>query len=452
MTVSYEENNMDMKETTYKETKNENTGLKEGYSIFENSAPSVQYPLTITDSEIVELKNELKADYNIEIEQCDFSLQDVEDKVIPIDKEIASCLAPISQALPSLATNAVALDTAGIPLFTVKFDGNLLEMKDLYIKNNGHAISNLSGEGSHWGKQADLDQINPAKLQGAAIASSAFAVASVVTSTYYLKNITDAINDLKQDTKDILSFLNHDKQSRMEANFETLKSIYNLLETIKKDKNLAEIKMNQLGRIEQDFAQDIKFYGKQVTADLNEYISAHRKKKNEYKSLNKMKNDINYQKWCIVAYSLSRLVEIAITENYSKEYIDSIRAELVKNQEDFRKECEPIASKVYIHNSTRINNVLKSEVADVLLVASALAEMTPLSKLNVDDAIENKSDKINDAIHKQSSKLSQSVKAGLEDNINKSYIDKLDLMSAFYNKPLEILSDGEDYYLKYDSE
>lgn len=260
-----------------------------------------------------------------------------------------------------------------------------------------------------------------------------------------------AINELKQDTKDILNFLNHDKQAKMEANFETLKSIYDLLPTIKKDEKLAEIKMGQLGAIQKEFAQDIKFYKKQTKAALSDYVSAHRKKKNEIRLLGKVKDNLNYQKWCIIAYSLSRFLEIAITENYTKTYIESIKTELVNNQQLFEEQYDAIAPKVYKHIKSKPSNVLKSEAAEALLCASVIAEMTPLKRLNVDDAIENASDSLNADVHKRSRKIADEMKYDAEDKINGTFIERLDLINAVYNKPLEILCAGEDYYLKCDN-
>lgn len=224
-------------------------------------------------SELNNLTRIVDKENGITISQFDGELIPDEESLIPVPDNLASYVSVALQGVPGLATNAINYSTLNNTLYTVSFNGRNVLPEELYKKGNGHLISNLKGDGSHWGKQTDIDSFNTDFAKNVTIASSVFAVAAVATSMYYMKNINDKLADLEETTRSILEFLETDKQSQIEADLELLREIADNMETIKENEDLMQIKLTQFAAVQREAKRNIRFYRKQIHSSLRTYTS-----------------------------------------------------------------------------------------------------------------------------------------------------------------------------------
>ena len=135
------------------------------------------------------MENEL-IEYGIEINEI-VEVKSFDHK-IPIDKDDAIRLSSMLSATPILVTNRI-INNQVKGLYSITANGENVLPNMLSQKNNGSYISNLKGNGKGFGKQADINPFDSSVVNAATLASSVFAVASVATSQYYLKNIDDKL-------------------------------------------------------------------------------------------------------------------------------------------------------------------------------------------------------------------------------------------------------------------
>ena len=95
----------------------------------------------------------------------------------------------------------------------------------LVKRKNGAYMANQKGEKHGLGKYADIELMDKGKTNIAIIADSVFSAASAATSTYYLKNIDDKLEELQETLNEILAERKLDKQSRILGDLEMLEQI-----------------------------------------------------------------------------------------------------------------------------------------------------------------------------------------------------------------------------------
>ena len=324
--------------------------------------------------------NEL-AEYGIEFSETSdtFSYKNK----IPIDKDDAIRLSGILSAVPSLVSNEIVKDELGGCLYTISLDGKNILPDELMKKKNGKMISNTEGESGKFGKQADIDVYDSKIVDAATIASSVFAIASVATSQYYLKNIDDKLSEIQKTAREIMNFLEEDKQSKIESDFEILQNIITQMDMIKEDDALKSIKIEHISAIQRDSKSNIKFYKKYLEKALKEYKSNKMGGKQDDKIVKMVRQDYFYYKLSLQVYSLSKLAEIMMLSNFNEKYLNSVYDELRGYSIDIKDDINNILSVIYDYSYDKIDNKVKHGVASAMKTVGGAVDKTPLKKTDL---------------------------------------------------------------------
>lgn len=303
---------------------------------------------------------------------------------IPIGMDDAIRLSAMFSAAPALISNSIISQGVNSKtLYNITFNGQNVSPDMLMTKNNGSHISNLKSNGSGFGKQTDINAVDSSMINAATIASSVFAVASVVTSQYYLKSIDDKLSEIQKTTRDIMTFLEEDKQSKIESDFEILKDIIGHMGAIKADAALKAIKSEQISSIQRDAKSNIKFYKKLLDKALQEYISNKKGGKQDNKIIGWVRKDYFYYRLSLQVYSLAKLAEIMLMSSYNSDYLSDIYDELHNYSMNLKDDINHILSVIYDYSSDKFDNKVKIGFANTVKTVGKAFDKTPLRRTDL---------------------------------------------------------------------
>lgn len=401
----------------------------------------------IAVSELNNLTRIVDKENGITVSQFEGELLPGDGTLIPVPDNLASYVSTALQGVPGLATNAVNYNALDRTLYTVSFNGRNVLPEELYKKGNGHLISNLKGDGNHWGKQTDIDSFNTDFAKNVTVASSVFAVAAVATSMYYMKNINDKLADLEETTRSILEFLENDKQSQIEADLELLREIADNMDAIKDNEELMQIKLAQFAAVQREAKRNIRFYRKQIHSSLRTYTSKNKKKK-QNRSFNKLRADYEYYRFCLVEYAISKLIEIQLTDGYSADELDTAREELKNLNEKHQELNKHLRSKIRDFHFGKIQaKALKGLSSSLDFLGNVVYE-TPLGKTELDEALISLGHKSGTVTHKKASKATNKVLTEEDNTLMDPVIHSIKMIKATYNNQLEYIQTDDGAFLK----
>ncbi len=332
-----------------------------------------------------ERKNEISG-YGIEINELD--VPSSYDYKIPIDKDAAARLSSLFSAAPTLVANDIVRDQISSGLYTVTLDGKDVLPLQLFSKSGNEAyISNLKGEGGKFGRQADVKPFDSSVVDAAALASSVFAIASVATSQYYLKNIDDKLSEIQETTQHIMEFLEADKQSQLESDFEILGDIIDHMSAIKEDDTLRALKIEQISSIQRESRANIKFYKKLLEKALNDYIANKKGGKQDDKIVQWVRKDYFNYKLSLQVYSLTKLSEIMLLSNYNQDYLTGVYDELKDYSIDLKDDINHILTVIYDSSADKFDNKMKMGFAKTLRSVGNAVDKTPLKKTDLGEKL-----------------------------------------------------------------
>lgn len=383
----------------------------------------------------------------ITISQFEGEINPEDDSLIPVPDNLASYVSVALQGVPGLATNAINYSTLNNTLYTVSFNGRNVLPEELYTKGNGHLISNLKGDGSHWGKQTDIDSFNTDFAKNVTVASSVFAVAAVATSMYYMKNINDKLAGLEETTRSILEFLENDKQSQVEADLELLREIADNMDAIKENEDLMQIKLTQFAAVQRDTKKNIRFYRKQINSALRLYTSQNKKKK-QHHSFNKLRSEYEYYRFCLVEYAISKLIEIQLTEGYSAEELNTARDELKELNEKHQELNKHLRSKIRDYHFGKIQAKALKGLSSSLDFLGNVVYDTPLGKTELDETLISLGHKSGTVTRKKANRVTNKVLTEEDNSLVDPVIHSINMIKATYNNKLEYIQSEDGAFLK----
>lgn len=393
-----------------------------------------------------ELVGILKDEYGVEIVPYEADHDEKQRTLIPVPQDVAAELSIVTSAFPTLAANAAAQDALGKTAYAITFNGKDVHPEQLWQKKNGSYISNLKGENGHWGKQTDVNAIDNTATQGAMVASSVFAVAAMATSMYYMKNINDKLADLQETVQDVIAFLENDKQSQIETDMETLKDIASHMQTIKSNKDLKQVKMQQFSALQREAKKNVRFYEKQLRASLDQYIVS-KKDRKEKSALQKLRKEYFYYRICLLEYAVSKMIEIQITNSFSTSQLQNARSEIEKLSDKHKTLNNKLLSEIYGHRLDSLEAKALRGLSNTLDFMGGVIRSTPLGKTEIDEALIKLGKQSGNAVKNRTKKQVDQILSKEDYGIIDPIVESIQQMESTYHKPLELVRDGDDTFI-----
>lgn len=393
-----------------------------------------------------ELAEILKEEYGVEITPYEGKLSKTSRTLIPVPKDVAAELSVVTSSFPTLAANAAANDALSKTAYAITFNGKDVHPEQLWQKKNGNFISNLKGENGHWGKQTDVNVIDNTATQGAMVASSIFAVAAMATSMYYMKNINDKLADLQETVQDVIAFLENDKQSQIETDMDTLRDIANNMQTIKANKDLKQVKLQQFSALQREAKKNVRFYEKQLKASLDRY-TANKKDKKEKSALQKLKKEYFYYRICLLEYAISKMIEIQLTDSFSEAQLQNARSEIGKMSDKHKSMNNELITEMYGHHLGSLEAKAMKGLSNSLDFMGGVVRATPLGKTELDEALIKLGKQSGDVVKKRTKRQVDQVLTREDYGIIDPVVDSIRQMESTYHKPLELVRDGDETFI-----
>ena len=385
---------------------------------------------------------------SIVISECD---NIDKDKLIPIPKEASSQLSLMLSEVPSVANSIHNIQELGKTTYSITFKGNNVHPEQLAQKSNGSLFSNLRGEHG-FGKQTDINPLYHTKAQIGNVVNIGFAVASVITSTYYLHAINSEINAISEEVKSIKNLIMDNIDSGVEEGTSELIKLYNeLQQTEMSGVGLNERRLNyiidRLASISEVEGKSARHYKKSIERSIEKHSVG--KSKERKSSASDIEHDFFFYGISIKAYILAERLLAELTEaNDADAQFESRmserRDEYTKLYDEIRKVLREKVPSPKLATARLVGAILADTVIDKVVTEEGEEEFTVLTDKAGDafsELYNERADKaVDDVLH-------------YDKDFIKKFVEQIEANKASMQlEEVEIIVDDDGMYLMYEEE
>lgn len=381
-------------------------------------------------NELVELSKDMLLDARN-------SIQSEKTIKLPIG-QIASLGAKIASLVPELNRARQTLPDDGLYRLANASSGDALKM----AKNGNYwgAMKTANGKS----KMAQLTKVDPSELTKGTSAALNPATIMIAAALY---SIEKDLTDIKETQKKILSFLEIENESQIEADVESLMEItsnykYNW------DNEISVNSSHQLVTdIKNRSRKNVIAYQKKVGDAISskKLLVTQSKVKSELSDLEKK---FKYYRLSLYTLSFATMLDIMLSGNYKEEYLLSTSDEIQKLSEEY--------SQLFEKGSSYLEKLGSSEIkANALngigVAGKAIGGISFLKKGKVGEYLSEKGSHLeNNAIEMKCHPTKEfSV---VKEPGTKVFVEKMSNMNQIYNHTKEICFDKETIYLLSENE
>ena len=390
-------------------------------------------------SEIVNRKNELST-------ITDELLLDVRKEEIPKERSIAMPIAELS----SLGAGVSSL----IPAFNTVTQTTSMNVSGLYQLANASVGDTLkvAKNGNFWGafktaeggsKFAQLTAADPVSATNTIAMSANPATLMMSVALFSIEKELGNIADME---KQILSFLQIEKASEIEADVITLNDIIQKYKHNWDNEHYIASNHKMVLDIQRTARKNMISFQKSVTEALKakKLIVANGQVNS---TLNDLQKKFKYYRLSLYTFSLASMVEIMLSGNFKEENIENAIKEVRKNSDEYRSlfsECSVFLEK--LSNGSIENNVLKGLGTASNAMGKFIGSIPKIKEGQVDEFLQEAGGKLKSNASGISKEVIESF-AEVSDPNTGVFTRKMEEMIQIYDKTTEICFDKDNVYL-----
>ena len=268
---------------------------------------------------------------------------------------------------------------------------------------------------------------------------------TIMMMSVALVSIEQELGEIKELSKKIYSFLEHEKESEIESDLEILnRSIGDFRFNLEDEKYLIN-NHKQVMDIKRTSNKNMLFYKKEI----KDYLSKE-KLFTTNNSLNSIILDIQkkfrYYRLSLYIYSFSTFMEILLLGNYKTDYLLNKKNEL----DELDNEYLEVFNKALEYVKKNANKSLEGNVLTGLGSAGkAIGNLAEKVKIkNVDNWLNEKGDNLKQSGQNIKNDFITKFEEMKESN-SKPFINQIEKVDSIYNKTKEIYFDKENIYLEF---
>lgn len=364
---------------------------------------------------------------------CDFDEFSVDEKITFPLRELAS-LGAMFSSLPA-AFSAVA-QTAGKSKVLYEAIYSTGIGSKLLIKN-GITYGNIVN-----GKGTIVDRVAFKQVGNTAQAASSV---SMMFMALAIMAVNKALKDISANQKEIISFLEVDKQTQLKGDLVVLSDIIGDYQHNWNNEQFRTNREMQVLDIKRSAEQNILFYREMIEKKLGKQTFIHL---DASKVLNDVQVKFRYYKLALYLFAFSSFLDIMLLENFEESYLNSV----VEKINNYSAEYDSFYSK----SMESIEQYAKSSVQSRALQGIAIAgrfagkQIGKIpdkdNKLKIDDKLISGSDRLG-KFNDESIEKTVGLFSSVEDSGIKMFVEKIELLNRMYNKPIRLMFDQENLYL-----
>ncbi|MBO6240532.1 MAG: hypothetical protein J6O61_06770 [Butyrivibrio sp.] len=393
----------------------------------------------ISDNEIIENKNEI-------VKTSEELLLEVRNESIPKDKSIAMPIAElstlgagVSSLIPAFntVTQTTTMNVAGLYKLANASVGDTLK-----IAKNGNfwGAFKTAGGGSKFAQLAAADPIS-ATSSIAMKANPAILMMSVA-----LFSIEKELGTISETTKQILSYLEIEKESKIEGDLETLNGIISKYKHNWDNDLFIASNHKMVCDIQRTARENMISFQKSVDEVLNtkKFVVA---KGQVNDVLNNLQKKFQYYRLSLYTFGLASMTEVMLSGNFKEENISASVIEIRKNSDQYRElfsKCSVFLEK--LSNGSIEVNLLKGIGIAGNAVGKFIGNIPKIKDGQVDEFLQEKGGKLRNTatdISKETIELFSKV----SDPNTGIFMRKMAEMIQIYDKTTEICFDKDNIYL-----
>ena len=367
----------------------------------------------------------------------DLIVKDI-DSLIPADcitfplADLAS-LGTVFSSLPAAFSSAAQAAGKGKVLYEATFPvaGKLAEAKD----GSGFL-------GAIVGKKGIVGQARFHEVKGAAEAAGG---TSMMFMALAIMAINKSLKDISETQKEIISFLEIDKQTQLKGDLIILSEIIEDYQHNWKNCQYRSNREMQVLDIKRSAEQNILFYREMIEKKLGKQAFVHL---DTTKALNEAQSKFRYYKLALYLYAFSSFLDIMLLENFDAAYLNSIVSKIrnysLEYDQFFKKSLESVEK--YAANSLQARALQGIAIAGRFAGEQIAKIPDKDNKIKIDDKLISGSERL-DKFNADAIKKTVDSFTAVEDSGIKMFSEKIQLINHMHNETLHIMFDSENLYL-----
>lgn len=379
-------------------------------------------------------------------EMTETILVDVRKEDVPKDK---SLIMPLAE-LTTLGAGVSSL----LPMFNTITQTTQISTGGLYqLANQGVGdVLKIAKDGNFWGAFNTADGGSKfVKLKGADSVSATSTVAlkanpAMMMMAVALFVIEKEVEGIKNMQKEILSFLQIEKESEIEADVITLTDIVTKYKDNWDNERYIASNHKMVCDIQRTARKNMIAYRKLLSERLkSKQFLVMPDKMNTI--LTEMLKEFKYYRLSLYTFSVSSLAEIILSGNFKTENINSAINEIRSNSDEYRDlfaKCSVYLEK--LSKGSVETNVLKGIGTASNAMGKLIGNIPKVKEGQVDEFLIESGQKIKGSAQKVSKEIIGSFSEVSNPN-TASFIGKLEDMDMIYNKTTAICFDKDNLYL-----
>ena len=262
-----------------------------------------------------------------------------------------------------------------------------------------------------------------------------------------LMSIDKKLNKIQETQKEILRFLELDKESQIRGDLNTLTEILNNYKYNWDNELYKKSKLDLVQHLKRSASGNIDFYQNKIIASSAKKKGIH-VNKNAESLLVEIDNLFKNYQLSLYIYAFAYFLEVMLMGNFDKQYLDNVASEIEKRSIDYRT----LYSDCYQHideytKSTIEANLLKSASTVGKFTGETIAKIPLISKTQLDESLIAAGQFINKVGDEKAEKTIERYIQNRDSGVE-VFIDNINMVNQLNNKPLEMLFDNENVYLR----
>lgn len=396
-----------------------------------NIVPEQENEITRKNSDLLEISEDMLSDVRREI-------SNTKTLSMPI-AELALLGTGVSSLIPALrtVTQTTTFNAQGLYQLANASVGDALKKA-----NNGNfwgAFKTADGAS----KFAQLQAAGPVSTTNTAVMPIDPATMMMAVALFAIEQQLKGIEEMQ---KQILSFLEIEKESEIEADVEILSKIITSYKNNWNNKHFVASNHKMVLDIQRTARKNMLSYKKKVAEllDSKKLIVAQSKVK---ATLNDLQKKFKYYRLSVYTFSMASLIEIMLSGNFKEEYISDVKTEIKKFSLEYRDlftECS-----MYLEKMTSVSveaNVMKGIGVASKAVGKFIGSIPVVKEGQVDEFLQDSGAHLKEnALDMQKNVIE--VFAELHNPGTGVFMDKMDDMIQIYNHTDRICFDDKKIYL-----
>ena len=383
---------------------------------------------------------------------CSDLAEVTEDMLVDVRREISSAKT-LSMPIAELALLGAGVSSL-IPALRTVTQTTTFNTQGLYQLANagvGDALK-VAKNGNFWGafktangasKFAQLQAAGPLSATNTAVMPIDPATMMMAVALFTIEQQLKGIEEMQ---KQILSFLEIEKESEIEADVEILSKIITTYKNNWNNEHFVASNHKMVLDIQRTARKNMLSYKKKVAEllDSKKLIVAQYKVKS---TLNDLQKKFKYYRLSLYTFSMASLIEIMLSGNFKEEYISDVKAEIKKFSLEYRDlftECS-----MYLEKMTLVSveaNVMKGIGVASKAVGKFIGSIPVVKEGQVDEFLQDSGAHLKEnALDMQKNVIEAFTE--LHNPGTGVFMDKMDDMIQIYNHTDRICFDDKKIYL-----